>query len=359
MTPELGLIEGFYGRPWTIDDRKQTISALVGDGYRFYLYAPKADRFLGELWRQPHPQLMAEELVRFSNHCRFIGVRFGMGLSPRQLSLNFDKQGQQALKQKIRWLDDLGVQDLAMLFDDQMVESPGSLSEIIRNQLAIASFAAEHSSASRLLFCPGYYSDDPLLDKIFGPRPQHYLEQLGKELDPSIEVFWSGPEVCSKSIPKGHLQRVAEQLQRKPLLWDNYPVNDGPVMCQYLHLKGFVGRNLENAEVISGHGINVASQPVLTRIPALTLVESYLKGDAYCYMNAFREAASRVLGKDFAHDLGEDLFLLQDKGLDRLNDEEKACLMQRYGDIDHPAADEICRWLSGEFNFSSSQLPTR
>src|SRR5690606_30183511 len=36
MQIELGIIEGFYGRPWTAAEREETISFLAPHGYRFY-----------------------------------------------------------------------------------------------------------------------------------------------------------------------------------------------------------------------------------------------------------------------------------------------------------------------------------
>ena len=35
---------------------------------------------------------------------------------------------------------------------------------------------------------------------------------------------------------------IGEAMRRKPFLWDNYPVNDGPRMSQFLHLRAFTGR---------------------------------------------------------------------------------------------------------------------
>jgi hypothetical protein len=46
VSPELGMIEGFYGKPWTWEEREENVAWLARHGYRFYLYAPKADPFL-------------------------------------------------------------------------------------------------------------------------------------------------------------------------------------------------------------------------------------------------------------------------------------------------------------------------
>ncbi len=104
----------------------------------------------------------------------------------------------------------------------------GNQADLAEAQVRKAHFAAEHSKAKRLIVCPTVYCDDPVLKRVYGPTPERYLEDLGRLLDPSIEVFWTGEEVCSREYSPGHLARVGEQLRRKPTLWDNYPVNDGP-----------------------------------------------------------------------------------------------------------------------------------
>ncbi len=194
--------------------------------------------------------------------------------------------------------------------------------------------------------CPTYDSDDRMLDVVFGQRPSGYLDELGRRLDPSIGVYWTGEEICAREIGVGHLSRLAESLRRKPTLWDNYPVNDGPQMSRFLHLRGFTGRPSAIGTHLAAHVINPAMQPQLSLIPAATLVASYREGSAYAYMRAFREAARALAGDELAPMLEEDLHALQDLGLDRLGDERQR-LRQRYLAVNHPMAAEVVRWLDG------------
>src|SRR5262249_10077294 len=153
--------------------------------------------------------------------------------------------------------------------------------DLAEKQVAVVHWIAERARCESVTVCPTYYSDDQVLDRVFGERPRNYLEEFGVRLDPSIDVFWTGEEVCAREFTKGHLERVANLIGRKPLLWDNYPVNDGRRMSQFLHLRAFTGRPAEIADVVAGHAVNPALQPVLTRIPMLTLAESYARGIAY------------------------------------------------------------------------------
>ena len=353
MTPELGLIEGFFGLPWSWEERRDTMRFLAPHGYRFYLYAPKADAYLRRDWQAPHPQEEMAALSGFAADCRAAGVRFGIGLTPFELHLHDGDGWQAPLAAKLRMLDEAGADDLAILFDDMR----GDVPDLAARQAAIVHFAAERSGATRILTCPSYYSDDPILDLAFGRRPDGYLKDLGRLLDPAIEIMWTGEEVCSSEITPGHLARVAETLRRKPFLWDNYPVNDGARMSQHLHLRAFTGRRGIGGHV-SGHGINPASQAVLSRIPALTLAESYKAGDAYQYGAAFDRAAETVLGAELARRLRLDLLTLQDRGKDRLGDRLHT-LRTRYAAYDHQAAREIVAWLDGKWDVTDALVETQ
>lgn len=351
---DLGIIEGFYGRPWTWEDRAANVAFFAGHGYRFYIYAPKADPYLRRRWQEPHPDDAAAGLRTFAAHCRDAGVRFGVGLSPYEIYQNFDDEARAALTDKLSFLDDIGIDDLAILFDDMR----GDLPDLATRQVEIIDWIAARTRASRVIVCPTYYSDDPVLDRVFGQRPANYVEDFGRLIDASMEIFWTGEEVVSREISTGHAARVTDQLRRKPFLWDNYPVNDGQRMSQYLHLRGFTGRPAGLADHLAAHGINPALQPTLTRIPALTLVDSYASGAAYQYADSFARAALEVAGDDVGAMLREDVLVLQDVGLDRLGEKE-ALLRGRYEDVDHPAAREIVDWLNGGYRITDEIVHTQ
>jgi hypothetical protein len=351
MTPELGLIEGYYGEPWSWAARAEQASFLKDHGYGFFMYAPKADPYLRRRWREMHPDAEAQAIRGFADHCAAIGVRFGVGLSPYEIYRDFGPEAQAALAAKLAHLDSLGVQDLGVLFDDMR----GDLPNLAGDQIRIVHWIAERSRASRIVMCPTYYTDDPVLDRVFGDRPAGYLETLGAGLDPAVQVFWTGEEVCSREYSPGHLARVSEQLRRKPFLWDNYPVNDGPRMSPYLYIRAFTGRPSAMGAHLAAHAVNPALQPVLSRIPALTLAESYRLGEDYQYGAAFARAAATALGEDLARLVHRHLGLLNDTGLDNLGD-TAGRLRARCEGIEHPAAREIVDWLDGRWRITQEMI---
>ncbi len=344
MVPELGVVEGYFGKPWAHEDRKRVATRLHGLGYSWFHYAPKADAFLRRRWREPHPPAAFADLADLSAHCRGLGLRFGVGLSPYELYRDFSHHAKADFLAKVRALDAIGLDDLAILFDD----TRGDVPDLAAREAEIVHAALDATRARRVVMCPTYYSDDRMLDVVFGQRPAGYLADLGRRLDPRVGVYWTGEEICAREFSPGHLTRVTEALRRKPTLWDNYPVNDGPRMSRFLHLRAFTGRPGGIGSHVAAHAINPALQPHLTLIPAATLAASYREGPAYSYMRAFREAARVQAGDRLASMLEDDLYALQDRGIDQLGD-ERARLRQRYAAVDHPAAAEVVRWLDGGY----------
>ncbi|HLK26089.1 MAG TPA: beta-N-acetylglucosaminidase domain-containing protein [Caulobacteraceae bacterium] len=352
MSVELGLIEGYYGRPWTWNERESQAEFLQRHGYGFYLYAPKADAYLRTRWREPWPEATQAALERFAGRCRALGLRFGVGLSPFEVYLDFNAAAKEALARRLADFDALGVQDLGIFFDDMR----GDVPNLAATQIEILHWIAERSPAARIIFCPTYYSDDVQLDRGFGQRPTGYLEALGAGLDPKIEVFWTGEEVCSREYSPGHLNRVAEQIRRKPVLWDNYPVNDGPRMSPFLYVRAFTGRPGAIGASLSGHAVNPALQPVLSRIPLASLAESYRLGEAYEYGAAFDRAAAEVLGEELGALVRRHLLTFQEVGVDRLEPDTKQRLRARYGAFDHPGAREILKWVDGGYTVTREMM---
>ena len=355
MIPELGVIEGYFGRAWSWQERTIVIERLAPAGYRFFHYAPKIDEKLRRAWQILHDDDEAAAIADFARHCRVLGVRFGIGINPFGAHLSFDAVARERMKAKLAQFDSWGVDDLAILFDDMR----GDLNDLAKRQTEIASFIFDNSKAERFFFCPSYYSLDPKLDAVFGQRPVRYLEELGQKLDPAVAIYWTGEEVCSPEIGAAHLRDMSNILGRKVALWDNYPVNDGPRMSQNLHLRSFTGRSANIAEHISHHAINPASQPILGCIPALTLPMLYKQGSDYRYGSAFKEAATAVCGETLGLMLHADLSTLQQLGLDRMSAATKRDLRTRYAQLENDAAKEVVDWLDGAYAITGEMLQTQ
>ncbi|MHB0996358.1 MAG: beta-N-acetylglucosaminidase domain-containing protein [Elusimicrobiales bacterium] len=362
MKAPLGVIEGFYGEPWSWGERADYVGFLRKHGFSFYIYAPKGDGYLRKKWREPLPKVHEEKLAKLAGQCHSAGIEFGVGFSPYEIYLSpFDAEAKKLLQHRIDVFNRVGVDKLGILMDDMKGDLPG----LAERQVEIVNWMAERSKAKQFLFCPTYYSDDPVLEKLFGKMPEGYFSQLGK-LDPKVSVFWTGELVCSKSYTPEHLAAAAGKLGRKPFLWDNYPVNDGPRMCKFLHLRPFTGRPAGMGEHLSGHAANPMNQAALSKIVLLTLKAAYERGAAYDPQKAFRKAAGMVTCHDMAELLERDLPAFMDRGLDVLTGEEKESLKNDYAGFlearendTAAAAREVMDWLSGKYTVTKDLFLTQ
>jgi hyaluronoglucosaminidase len=341
----IGIIEGFYGKPWTWQDREDCLGFLQNHGFDFFIYAPKNDLILRENWQAEWPEDVFQSLTALSRSCKKKGIRFGIGLSPFEIDTTFDKHTKNSLQKKILHINLLQPDILCILFDDMKGDNP----KLAETQTRIFDFSMAHSSAASHIVCPSYYSFDPILEKIFGKMPDNYLKDLGAMLDPSADLFWTGPMVFSEAYTESHLSAIAEVLKRKPFIWDNYPVNDAPSVAPFLRLRAFRNRPFQMSEWTAGHAINPMNEARLSQIPALSLMKSYTERDAYRPEPAFADCARTLCGQKLGDAIIEDNSLLQDKGLDQLSNEEKSNLELKYQAMPSPYTKEILGWLRGEY----------
>jgi hypothetical protein len=342
---ERGVIEGFYGREWSWSTRAGYAAFLRESGFGFYLYAPKYDAVLRKRWRESWSAQSWQAIQNLRAAYREAGVQFGIGFTPFGTQSAYDGEARRVLTEKIRRFDALDLDIFCLLFDDV----PGVPPDLAKRQVDITHDALAATRARAFIMCPTYYADDPILDKTTGPRPARYLETLGEALDPRVHVFWTGPRVCSPEYSEEHLADVTARLGRKPFLWDNYPVNDGPRMAKHLHLRAVTGRPQQLTEWSAGLAANPMNEAELSKLPLLTLRESFERGDRYEPDAAFATAARALWGEAVAAALEEDLALFADGGLDAIDAQARERLVAKYRRFESAAAAEVVAWLEGEF----------
>lgn len=346
----LGVVEGFFGKTWSWEARRHYAQFLSGNGFTTYLYAPKNDDCFRKHWTEACPQDHLDALASLAGHYRNAGVEFALGLSPFELYRDFSTAGKQALENKIAEINEINPDTLCILFDDMQ----GAQDNLAAQQLKIMEHVTRASKARQYILCPTYYTDDPVLEKHFGPMPADYLEELGSQLDSRIDIFWTGPKVFSDEFPEDHLSDVSERLYRKPLLWDNYPVNDSKRLCGYLHLNPFENRDEGLKSLAQGHMANPMNQAYLSKLPLYTLSRIYQGLESN---NMLEEACAVLCPPKLAPLLQEDSAAFQEKGLEKLDESTRAELMEKYRPFeDHPMVQELFGWLQGEYAFDPACL---
>ena len=77
-----GVIEGFYGQPWTKAERFELFEWMAGWGLNTYLYAPKDDLKHRSVWRELYSPSEAEDLGKVIRACGDRNLRFVYALNP-------------------------------------------------------------------------------------------------------------------------------------------------------------------------------------------------------------------------------------------------------------------------------------
>jgi hyaluronoglucosaminidase len=347
-----GVIEGFYGRTWPWPTRQAMIEFFAREQLNTYVYAPKADRQLRKAWRESHTEEDFAQLSALRETCRKHVIQFGIGFSPWGLQALYNADDRAALQQKIQQLNRLDSDILCILFDDM----PGAIEDLAERQCAIVADILAASSARRVLVCPTYYSFDPVLEKIFGAMPPRYLQTLGAGLDASVDVFWTGASVVSPGYSRGDIDAVREQLGRAPVLWDNYPVNDGQRISRFLHLLPMRHRPWQLAEWCRGHLANPMNQAWLSQLPLASLARNYREREAYDAERFWLAEAPKLFGAEMAALLQRDVELFQQRGLDQIAPEQRRELIDEYRRFEQPAAAEVIDWLSEGYRFDPDCL---
>jgi len=284
----VGVIEGFFGPEWSWQSRTNFCKNLPKYGGDFYIYAPKRDPYLRKSWTEQHPSATWNAIKSLSATCRGAKVVFGVGLSPFELHAHWNESHKQILRDKVKSLVDLDIQYLGLFFDD-MRGSP----DLAEQQIEIVEFVQTLTDRT-ILFCPTYYSPDPILDKVFGARPENYLQKIGT-LSSSIQILWTGSRVIPDAISGSELDEVAKIIRRKPFIWDNCFANDGPKNCKFLKLKPLAGRSPSTLNSSSGWALNLMNQPNLSEILFVSSTNVLRK-------NMNPEAALASAAKDLAGD---------------------------------------------------------
>ncbi len=269
----MGIIEGYFGKYWSMKDRLTYPKWLKAHGFTFFLYAPKNDTSLRKEWDKPYSNEYLLELKKFQEECKAHDIAFGLGISPLGATLDTAFTINK-LKEQINILsDELEPNMLAILFDDtkKVDEDDGKK----QNEILLTLNDLLKEKNITPFTCPSYYSDDPILDKIFGQRSTHYYQDFAQDLPLSFNIFWTGQKVISQTFEKDSLINISSIFNRKVFIWDNYPVNDGKKASSHLFLEPFLDRS-EVLTFCSGIAINPMKEPNLSKIPLASLEDALL-----------------------------------------------------------------------------------
>lgn len=218
--PYRGVVEGFYGTPWSHEVRMSLIDIYGKYKMNAYLYGPKDDPYHScPNWRLPYPEKEAQNIKELIAACNRNRVDFVWAIHPGQ-DIKWNEEDYQNLLNKCTWMYNLGVRSFAVFFDDISGEGTNPVKQTELLNRLTKDFVEAKGDISSLTVCPTDYS------KLWAnPTPQGSLAIYGETLNLAIEVFWTGDVVCS-DLTKETMDWVNSRIKRPAYYWWNFPVTD-------------------------------------------------------------------------------------------------------------------------------------
>lgn len=340
MSEKIGVIEGFFGPEWSQSDRLSYAPFIQSTGGGFYLYAPKRDSYLRRKWRDTWSSQYISFLNEMASHFMSHGVEFGVGLSPFELGHTLNENDKHILSEKLNTLESMGVKILGVFFDDMpsdqfLAQAQKKCIEYIKNNFS-----------GKIIFCPSYYTPDPILVKVFGEMPKDYWEEISA-ISSEVAMAWTGPKVISETISRDDMDMAHSILKRAPFLWENVFANDGPRNCKYLKLKPFSGRESGVFGKVEAIAFNMMNQAQLSKI--LFLSSRFVIEDNLDPEVSFTKALQQLCSPGFAQFLASNKKLYLLEGLDKISPEIKSDHLKQLSQFSDLQANEVSSWLKGDY----------
>lgn len=214
-----GVIEGFYGNPWSDADRKSQFDFYGKNKLNIYVYGPKDDPYHREKWRENYPDDKAAVIRSLAeaakkNHVSFVWAIHTGG------SINNSESDFKAVVNKLEHVYSLGVRNFSIFFDD--FGGADADLQVAECNYVWENFIMKHDDLNKLSMCPTKYN----AAYASWNKNDAYLRGLGNGLHKGIEVMWTGDGVADM-INQSDLDFFKTATNGlAPFIWLNYPVND-------------------------------------------------------------------------------------------------------------------------------------
>lgn len=305
-----GVVEGFYGTPFSARDRLSLLRWMLDRDMNIYIRAPKNDPFHRLRWRQPYPRRQmrrfAREIAEGAPRLRWVPA-ISPGLAP-EAGATDDRDicfscaaDREVLVGKLDAFWAIGARSFMVSFDDVLKDSSHPEDDAaygmgeeaygrMQGDLLNGVYARYRARSSRfeLFTVPSDYAG-------FGSTP--YLDGLRATLRPEVRVLWTGERVVSPTIECGEANAYAAAIGRRPIVWDNFPVND--YAPEKLMIGPYAGRAPDLPSCVDGVVANPMPLVQMSRIP-LDTVAAYLRAPASYEPGAAWQRAVRRFARPHA-----------------------------------------------------------
>lgn len=252
-----GVIEGFYGTPWTHEQRLRGLAHFSDFGFNRYLLAPKDDPWHRYDWRSALSEDFLNRVSELMSEANKNGVTVAVAISPGLTVEYCDPRDVAAIMVRFKQLHSIGVREFGLFLDDiparlQSENDVAKFDSVMQAHSyycnAVWAEVKKLDSANTLAICPMQYH---------GKATEEYITEFGTVLDPELSLIWTGREICSEYLDVSDAQVFKANTNHVPLYWDNYPVND-VAMLHELHVGPIEGRE----KGLESHSLGYFANPM-------------------------------------------------------------------------------------------------
>ncbi len=297
-----GLIEGFYGTPWSHEDRLALMDYLGAHRMNTFEYAPKDDPYHRERWREPYPEQELARLGELVDRAAANRVDFTFALSPG-LSVCYSSQDDfEAVVAKFEALYGLGARSFNIPLDDidynawhcdadveRFGTGPGAAGRAQAHLLnrVQREWVEVKGDVAPLQMVPTEY---------YNVAESPYKRELRERMDSDIVVMWTGTAVIPERITVAQAEQARQVFGHEILIWDNYPVND--YAAGRLLLAPFSGRENGLSEQVAGIVSNPMNQAALSELALFSFAEFGWNDVDYDATESWTAATVELAGGD-------------------------------------------------------------
>lgn len=280
-----GVVEGFYGTPWSHEARKRQLDFYGRNKMNVYIYGPKDDPWHRDKWRVAYPEAEAARISELAAYAHERGVNFYWAIHPG-LDIKWTAEDRDALVAKFERMYELGVRSFAVFFDDIWGEGTKADKQAELLNYVDDNFIQKKPDVSPLVMCPTEYN------RAWANDEKGYLRTLGTKMNKGIEIMWTGNSVVH-CIDKPSMEWINERIDRRAYIWWNFPVSD--FVRDHILLGPAYGNGLDIAADVSGFVSNPMEHAEASKIALYGIADYTWNMKAYDYRKDWEKALRDLL----------------------------------------------------------------
>ena len=280
---ERGLVEGYYGNPYSHSARLRMFDFFGKQKMNVYIYGPKDDPYHKAQWRVEYPAAEAAKIKALVASANSNKVNFVWAVHPGG-DIKWNLTDSMNIVKKFEAMYKLGVRAFAIFFDDISGEGTSATKQAGLLNYVTSEFIKKHSDAAPLIMCPTQYNRSW--------SSGDYLSILGKQTNSEVRIMWTGNSVVDM-INMSDMTWINSQISRKAYIWLNYPVND--YCIDHMLMGPTYGNDNNIASVLGGFTSNPMEYAEASKVSLYSIADYSWNTTNYNANNSWENAIKYLM----------------------------------------------------------------